>query len=387
MVEKQRAGMTETLRRPVLLWYWGHRGGGSHFTLELARMLTANLGAENVWIATSSENEELPMLRELGAPLLLSRRAWASGLSVAARLRRTIELLCFRRSLAGVRFSAAVITMNFPLAWPLITRVRLSADRTIYVAHDAAPHPGDFQRLWQVVSQFMLIRTADHVVALSPYVADKLRLRFKCLSRRPNRLQTIPVDTVYSNATTHFGVEPKPAATRFLFIGRLIAYKGLALLQDAVRNLENRDDWSLTIAGAGPLESFVVRAFGGNPKCRLELGWLDPGRFTELIQRHDVLVLPYVEASQSGIISEALKYGRPAIVTPVGALPFQIGFGDFGIVAEAITPAAFASAMTRVLDDRSLLENLAQASAEHMRRPRQQAAWLSLLSSNHQCNS
>ena len=41
----------------------------------------------------------------------------------------------------------------------------------------------------------------------------------------------------------------------------------------------------------------------------------------ELFRRASVVVLPYIEASQSGIIPIAYRFGKPVVATTVGGLP------------------------------------------------------------------
>ena len=63
----------------------------------------------------------------------------------------------------------------------------------------------------------------------------------------------------------------------------------------------------------------------------------------------DVLVLPYIEASQSGLIPIARALGTPVVVTPVGGLPEQVIHGASGVVAQRVTPAAVAEAIDLAL--------------------------------------
>ncbi len=60
------------------------------------------------------------------------------------------------------------------------------------------------------------------------------------------------------------------------------------------------------------------------------------------------VVLPYLEASQSGVGARAKGYGRPLVVTRVGALPDLVAEGSGRVVAPG-DPAALAAALHEVL--------------------------------------
>jgi glycosyltransferase involved in cell wall biosynthesis len=59
--------------------------------------------------------------------------------------------------------------------------------------------------------------------------------------------------------------------------------------------------------------------------------------------------MPYSEASQSGVLPQALASGVLVVATPVGGLPEQLGSGG-GILATEVSAAALAAAMAAVLD-------------------------------------
>jgi len=74
-----------------------------------------------------------------------------------------------------------------------------------------------------------------------------------------------------------------------------------------------------------------------------------------------LVVLPYIDASQSALIAAAYYFHKPVIVTRTGALPEYVREGETGFVVEPDHPAALARCLERVLDDPVRLERMGAA--------------------------
>jgi len=59
----------------------------------------------------------------------------------------------------------------------------------------------------------------------------------------------------------------------------------------------------------------------------------------------DAAVLPYRQASQSGVVQLAYGYGLPVIVTPAGGLADEVEHGRTGWIAGDFSPEAIATAI------------------------------------------
>ena len=120
-----------------------------------------------------------------------------------------------------------------------------------------------------------------------------------------------------------FGIDPEPfvgvgpaAAGPFLFVGRLVRYKGVLTVVEAVGGLP---DAELEIAGCGPLAGEVARRIargGWGDRIRL-LGEVADDALPALLARSRALVLPSLDRSETfGLcLLEAMAAGRPVVTS------------------------------------------------------------------------
>ena len=71
----------------------------------------------------------------------------------------------------------------------------------------------------------------------------------------------------------------------------------------------------------------------------------------DLFRRASVVVLPYTEASQSGVLAFAYTFGKPVVVTDVGSLPEVVDEGETGLVVPPKDTQALAEAVVSVLSN------------------------------------
>jgi glycosyltransferase involved in cell wall biosynthesis len=363
----------------VVLTYWGQRGG-SYFTGCLAARMAEILGPDRLIVSGRATNPDLDMLAPPGVrtahmriPLFSSRdpAAWARGLK---------DVASFPSLMAAEKPTHVVVAMNHLLAWPVVSR-RPSGTKLVYVVHDVMPHPGDYGAAFQRVTQRKLLAQADIVVALSEASAAQLRSlpAGEGGLRDGQPLVVAPIAGVSPVETTMAKRAAAGEPVRFLLLGRMIHYKGLQLLAESLRQLPADGSWTLTVAGQAKADQqAALEALSrDSASVRLQSGWLDRSAFVDLIASHHVLLCPYTEASQSGVIPEAMSRATPSIVTPVGALPEQIGGSPqaAGLIADDVSAEAFAAAMLAVIREPGQVEALSRGAVERLAALRAADPW------------
>jgi glycosyltransferase involved in cell wall biosynthesis len=143
---------------------------------------------------------------------------------------------------------------------------------------------------------------------------------------------------------------PRDRPFRFLFFGRLLAYKGLALLIEAFQHLTAAHaEVELFIVGQGDLGSYQ-ESLTATPRVTVVNRWIDDDEIPGFLAEADVLVAPYTESSQSAAVAAAFGRGMPVVVTPVGGLAEQVDPGMTGIIASEPTATSVTEAMEAMLD-------------------------------------
>jgi len=291
-------------------------------------------------LSLSRRNELLAEARAIGAPL----DAVETFGGAAEALLGLARLPALRRRLVeqarGMRADVVISAMNH--VWTPLVASALPAAGIPFVSmvHDALPHPGDPAFAWDWRLRQELNAAAGAVVFSEPVEAA-------VAARRPGLpILRLPLGAHIPAGTAASGA---PQAD-FLFFGRLRAYKGLDLLRDAFAALRARHPGAtLRVVGEGDPEA-CAPGLAALPGVTVEARWVPDSEMSSLVASARAVVLPYREASQSGVLPIALALGVPVVATPVGGLSGQLEHGVSGLLAEDSSALALAGAMEAMLD-------------------------------------
>src|SRR5207237_1419347 len=113
--------------------------------------------------------------------------------------------------------------------------------------------------------------------------------------------------------------QPPPFATEqpvVLFFGLLRPYKGLDVLLEAWRGIEGAELW---IAGMPRMDITALTA-AAPPGMRVDARFVPEPQLRGYFRRADIVVLPYRQADQSGVLFTALAFAKPLVISDVGGL-------------------------------------------------------------------
>jgi len=331
----------------VLLWCWGRRGGGPHYTLQVARAL-GRIPILDVHLSISRQSELLEATRGLGLPTLevdtfsgIISAFWRT-LTIARVARR------FNGYLDTQRIDLVLCTMCHPWSGWIAPRIRSPQRAYIVTVHDAKPHPGDALSGWKWLLRANL-RCADGTLLLSEHVREQLLEHFHY---PPERTWVIPHGPISFRSDQDRDQAPKRVRS-LLFFGRILPYKGLTLLLDAFLRIADRYDLHLLVAGHGKLDTDSIRKVT-HPRISVDNRWIPENELAAIFDATDLVVIPYFEASQSGVVAAAYGMGLPVVVTPVGGLREQVKSGETGLIAADTTSQALADAIETLCKDSKL---------------------------------
>jgi glycosyltransferase involved in cell wall biosynthesis len=207
----------------------------------------------------------------------------------------------------------------------------------VLTIHDVTAHPGQPQHglLKRTLSDAWR-RRADAFVVHGERLAADLRPQ---AGGRP--IAVLPHGV--APTAEPYAVPPRPT---LLFFGRLEPYKGLSVLIEAMGPIWSaRPEVELVVAGRGPSSAEVP----DHPRIRRVFRYVPEAEVDVLLRATTLVVAPYLEASQSGVVALAVARGIPAIVSDKGALPDVVP--DASMVVPAGDPAALAAAVLAHLSD------------------------------------
>ncbi len=151
-------------------------------------------------------------------------------------------------------------------------------------------------------------------------------------------------------------------ASDFLFFGRIQKYKGIDLLVEAfVQVLKKYPDATLVIAGSGSFWFDVEQYSIPAKNLTIINRFITPSELASLLDGTRVVVCPYRDATQSGVVMSAYAFCKPVIVTDVGALSQVVEDGKTGHVIKPNDAEALAEAMKTFL---TVEDSMPQAASQ-----------------------
>ncbi len=233
--------------------------------------------------------------------------------------------------------------------WPLAVTI-----------HDHKPHSGadSQQRSWRYKYLYFQRMMSDSLIV------HGRKIKEETLGLYP-QLEASKVHVL------HHGVLGSPVAgiahdiqqeaNTFLFFGRIEAYKGLRCLLDAVKLLQKEQlRFKLIIAGGGSDLDQYRDEISSNPDIELHSGFVPAADVPHLFLKSEAIMMPYTDATQSGVAAMAMGYGRTVIASDVGSIGEVVFDNENGLLVPPKDAVALAAAMKKIIMDKGLLSKLSE---------------------------
>jgi len=236
----------------------------------------------------------------------------------------------------------------------------------VFLCHNVFPHerprlPG-IGRL-MALSVRRTFRHVDGFLAHSQELAEQIRqLRKGAVVRRIFH----PVYDFYPRVSPRRAAGGRP---RLLFFGNVRRYKGLGVFLEALGIVKKEMLFEAMVAGEFYVDSapFKAQATGlGLDGC---LDWKDyyiPNEEVPAIfEQADLVVLPYLDATQSGVVPLAYRFGVPVLASEVGGLSEVVQDGRTGYLVPSGRPEVLAQRIVQYFREKKRDEF--EANIEHFR--------------------
>lgn len=240
---------------------------------------------------------------------------------------------------------------------------RITGMRLVWTAHNVLPNGQVFTD--DLAARRRLVAAADLVISHSQATLAELAK----LGIVPRQSAVIPHGPYeVAREREHLRVPAStPGPRRFLFFGRVDAYKGVDTLLKAFSELPSGLDAQLAIVGEcrdPSLRKSLSELADRSPRpVELRFERIAEEELSQVLESADVMVAPYRRSTTSGSALLALSHGRPLVVPD---LPGLAELPDDAIVRYDRTVQGLTNALADLIRaDSGLLAKMSQAGYEY----------------------
>ena len=287
---------------------------------------------------------------------LLSGQLQVLRLQSIAELARTPIAFSYRRSLLASQ--AELIHFHFPYPWAELSFLSSRIKKPYIVSyHCDIVKQKNLLKLWHPFMHRFLMGAAKVVVASPHIIKDSSIIR----ALPAEKITIIPygIDTSIFIPTIDSMLSAKLLRTKLagdkpliFFLGRLVYYKGVNILIEAMKNL----DAHLVIGGDGPLRNELeqITTEEGLTSKITFAGSISPEDLPLYYQAADMFILPSTDTSEAFgmVMLEAHASGIPVISTdlPTGVI-FVNQHGETGYCVPTRNPIALSNAIQSLISN------------------------------------
>lgn len=264
------------------------------------------------------------------------------------RLRQPVRQMATAASLVRQirRFRPDVIHFQHGHMWFNLALPWLRSYPIVTTIHDPRHHVGDrdSRKTPQGIMRFGF-RRANRVIVHGESLKQQV---VESLGFKSDRVHVVPHIAIGQGDAA--SADSREDSNTVLFFGRIWDYKGLEfliraepLISQAIPNAR------IVIAGEGDDFEPYRRLMAQPDRFVVHNRHISNAERDQLFREASVVVLPYVDATQSGVIPVAYSYGLAVVATRVGALAEAVDDGETGLLVPPRDPEALATAVIELL--------------------------------------
>ena len=356
----------------VLLEYLGIKESGPILTLGIAKGFVEN--GHEVYIILSDKIENKTNWLE-GFPrdrlFFINTTPKRNNLiySTASFLH---DCFLIKRKFRNIKFDCFITTFLVLGGWDKIICNLIKADRKFTLIHDPIPHSSMPEK--ESIKYRKLVKISNEIVVLTKKFIPIIESEYGFSLQRIHYMRHGKMNFLETKKQNIRGDIHK---FTFLFFGRIDGYKGIDVLLDAyeVISKEYTDKVELRIAGNGDFSKYKNK-FNLLMNKTLINRYIDDSEIPDLFSATGtILVLPYIDATQSGVTPLAFQFSVPVIASDTGGLKEQLFDGEVGSFFEAGDTNGLYKVMKQFLDNKKLYFE----ESERMKEYSEKLEWSSVI--------
>lgn len=323
----------------IAVVYLGRKGGGAAYAFEMAKGLVENDCQVYLFVSKYAENlSSWLSLKTAHTEIIKTYRGKFSFVLNSFLFRFFVSKKIFKKY-RNTFVDACYIPMMH--SWDCYIVNALHNPMKIVTIHDPINHSsnnssrGLYEKVSAFINRGVHDKKPDEIIILSSCfldtVADNNHID-------KSHIHVVPhcIFDNYESARAIDYYEFDTSKVNFLFFGRIDKYKGIEILGEAFEKFYrwNRDS-TLTIVGSGDFKPYEKK-FQTMASFSLINRWIKDEEVASFFvpNKNVILVLPYLDATQSGVIPIAMLAGIPIIASNAGGLSEQIQNQETGFLFE-----------------------------------------------------
>lgn len=227
--------------------------------------------------------------------------------------------------------------------------------KRIYTVHDYLPHSGEVRGSGYQYKFYMKVITSlkTHRFLL---LSNKMMNEFIEYYKVPKDNCRYILFGPFNCYKKFEKLETKEEAFTILYFGRISAYKGIEYLVEATKIVSKEIPQIKTIiAGSGEFY-FDISDIRDDNRFEIHNYYINNQQLADYIRRCSIVVCPYTDATQSGVVMTAYAFNKPVIVTDVGSFREYIIEGETGLIVPPRNAEALAEAIKKLLNNSTLFK-------------------------------
>jgi len=232
----------------------------------------------------------------------------------------------------------------------------------IFTAHDYLPHDtgNKHKKIYEKI-----YKKADAVIVHTEITKEQIKNEMNIgrdnIHIIPFSSMELPCDDIETDKQTKKLAELYPDdAINFVFPGAIRRNKGIDdLLEAWIKSdiLKDGEKCRLIVAGRDPdgfLKNYDIKGLN----IYFDLKMLSNEEYVAYMNIADIVLMPYRDISQSGVLFACMEHHKPMMVTNVGGLTEPFKYGNLGWIVNPNAPNEIKETLEHIVQNKSEIESI-----------------------------